>query len=289
MFAYIFFRIAVLSISLIPFSWLYKISDVLALFFQYVYPYRKKVIIQNLQKAFPEKSKEEIDTILKKSYQNLSDILLEGIKGMTSKESELIKRYQFRNPELVSNLFNKGQSVIGLVAHYNNWEWGAFATAGQIKGPVIGISKPIKNKYIDRFIRQNRARYGTEVIHMQETARSLVKHKDSPSLFVLIADQSPSNTKNAYWLDFLNQDTACINGPDKIAQRTDYPAIYFDVQRQRRGYYTIEASLLHQNPSELPPGALTKLYMDKLEQIIRQKPENWLWSHRRWKRKRHKT
>ncbi len=286
MIAYILFRIAVFIIGILPFSLLYICSDILAFLLEKVIRYRREVILSNLSNAFPDKSPESIRNISKKYYKNLSDISLEGVKGLSANQQTLIKRYHFKNPEIVSSYFEKGQSAIGLVAHYNNWEWGAFATSPQINGQVVGVSKSVKNKRIDRFFKRNRARFGAKIIHMHETPRALVKHKNTPSLFVLIADQSPSNSKTAHWLPFLNQDTCVLNGPDKIARRTNYPAFYFDVQRIRRGYYEISATLLQEQPKQMAPNTLTEQYMKKLESIIIQQPENWLWSHKRWKKKR---
>jgi Kdo2-lipid IVA lauroyltransferase/acyltransferase len=286
MIVYLLFRLAVFVIKIIPFPLLYICSDGIAFLLNYILRYRRNVILKNLRYAFPQKPPLAIKEILKKTYKNLSDISLEGIKGMSCSQDELIKRYKFLNPDVVHDIFKNNRSAIGLVAHYNNWEWGAFATSPQIKGQVVGVSKSIHNQYIDRFIKNNRARFGSKIIHMNETARALLGNQSTPTLFVLIADQSPSNSRTAHWLTFLNQETACLTGPDKIARRTNYPVIYFDVQRVKRGYYEITATLLHANPSRLRQGEVTDLYMKKLEKTIVVKPENWLWSHRRWKKKR---
>lgn len=286
MVGYFFLRMAIVLVGLLPFSWLYKISDGLAWFLGSVLRYRRQVILTNLSKSFPELDPDETQRILHKIYVNLSDVALEGLKGMSLNQANLVERYQFVNPELLSRYFKKGQSVIGLVAHYNNWEWGALATDVQIKGQVVGVSKSIHNKWIDRYIRNRRARFGAIIIDMPQTARTIIKYRDQPSLFVLIADQSPSNGRNAHWINFLNQDTACLVGPDKIARRTNYPVVYFDVQRVKRGFYEITARLLEDQPANTPEAAITKSYFQQLEQVIRQSPENWLWSHKRWKKQR---
>ena len=286
MIVYLLFRLAVFTIGLLPFTLIYLCSDGLAFVLYRLIAYRKSEILTNLRNAFPEKTEQELQSILKKTYKNLSDITLEGIKGMSCSLEEMIKKYHFLNPEIAQDIFKSGGSAIGLVAHYNNWEWGAFATAAQIKGQVVGVSKSIHNLYIDRYFKNNRARFGSQIIHMNETARALIENRGTPTLYVLIADQSPSNAKNAHWIKFLNQDTACLTGPDKIARRTNYPVIYFDVQRIKRGYYEITATLLHPNPSALSAGQITDLYMKKLEQVVIEKPENWLWSHRRWKKRK---
>jgi len=89
--------------------------------------------------------------------------------------------------------------------------------------------------------------------------------------------------ERAYWVQFLNRETAFLNGMEKHANLNNLPVVYMDVQRIRRGYYTIELSVLTTKPGELEKGALTEMYARKLESIILKKPENWLWSHRRWK------
>lgn len=286
MIGYYLLRVLIFSFSGLPFSILYLCSDGIAWILQYVLRYRQNVILTNLGNSFPELDPAATQRILKKYYRNLSDIILEGIKGMSTDEATLIERYRFVNPELITNYFTQGKSVVGLVAHYNNWEWGALATKAQIKGPVIGVSKSIHNQYIDRYIKSRRARFGAEIIDMPQTPRAIIKHKEQASMFVLIADQSPSNGRNAHWINFLNQETACLPGPDKIARRTNYPVVYFDVKRIRRGYYEIEAILLSDQASKLEETDLTKLYFRQLEKIIKRAPENWLWSHKRWKKRR---
>lgn len=286
MIGYYLLRILIFGFSWLPFTILYFCSDGLAWVLQHVLHYRRKVILTNLSRSFPELDPAATQRILKKFYRNLSDIILEGIKGMSSNEKTLVERYHFVNPQLITNYFEQGRSVLGLVAHYNNWEWGALATKAQIKGPVIGVSKSIHNKYIDQYIKSRRARFGADIIDMPQTPRAIIQHKERPSMFVLIADQSPSNGRNAHWIDFLNQDTACLPGPDKIARRTNYPVIYFDVRRLRRGYYEIEAILLTDHAAKYEETAITKLYFRQLEKIIRRAPENWLWSHKRWKKRR---
>ena len=89
--------------------------------------------------------------------------------------------------------------------------------------------------------------------------------------------------ERAYWVQFLNRDTPFLHGMEKHARLNNLPVVYVDVQRIKRGYYTLELSILTTKPLELSEGALTELYARKLESIILKKPENWLWSHNRWK------
>jgi KDO2-lipid IV(A) lauroyltransferase len=113
----------------------------------------------------------------------------------------------------------------------------------------------------------------------------MVKNSKELTATAFIADQTPSPA-NAYWMTFLNQDTAVFKGTETIARKLDYPVIYLSVIRERRGHYRIHGELLAEHPRDLPENALTELHTKRLEQDIIDHPETWLWSHRRWKHKR---
>ncbi len=283
---YIIFIISIYFIALIPFWILYPFSDFLSFLFCNVFKYRKKVIIQNLQKSFPEKSEKEINIIAKRTYRNLTDIVVESIKTFTMSTKQVKRRFKIINPEILDEYYQNGQSIIGVTGHYGNWEWGAMAGSLQIKHRAIAIYKPLSNKYIDNFIKRTRAENGTLLKSINKTSETFESFNNQTCIFLLVADQSPSSTKKAIWVDFLNQDTACLHGPEKYATDYNYPVVYLDIQRIKRGYYELTAEKLIENPECLKENMLTKLYMNKLEQVIRKKPENWLWSHKRWKRKR---
>jgi KDO2-lipid IV(A) lauroyltransferase len=251
-----------------------------------IFGYRKKVVYQNLKNSFPEKSDREIDQIAKKFYVNLCDVTIESVISGHIRKKTYLKRYPVVNPELLNSLYEQGRSVIGLAAHYTNWEWGVVSFGFQFKHKSIGLYKPVKNKYIDRFMKEQRSVWGLELVPIQDTYKSFSKTHEIPAIYFLVSDQSPSNLKKAIWVDFLNQDTACLHGAETYAKMFDMPLIYIDLQRIKRGYYCTRISLLEEHPKETSPGEITAKYMKKLEEIIREKPEDWLWSHKRWKHKR---
>lgn len=287
-FIYIIFLISIYFIAIIPFWFLYQFSNLLAFLFNYVFQYRKKVILTNLRNSFPEKSDKEIKKIAKKTYRNLTDILVESIKGFTISEKQLKKRFTINNPELLNEYFYQGKSIIGVMGHYGNWEWGAIAGSLQIKHKAIAFYKPLSNKYIDRFLKRIRAENGTLLKSIYKTSATFNKYRNQPCIYVLVADQSPSSVKKAYWVNFFHQDTACLHGPEKHARNNNYPVVFLKIQRIKRGYYELTAEKLIEAPAETNEGEITQTYMHKLEEIIREIPENWLWSHKRWKRKRKK-
>ena len=269
-----------------PFWAIYCLSDLVFFLIYYVFRYRKTVVINNLKKAFSERSEKEIDTLSYRFYRNFADILVEGIKGISLSEKEIVKRYKFINQELAEKHYHDGRNIMIVGSHYANWEWGVLAGAPQIIHHCIGMYKPLSNKLIDDHFKKNRAQLGMNLVAIKNTKKAFSNKYDKPTCFILLADQSPSNMKRAIWLDFLGIDTACLHGPEYYSKQYNMPVLYVDVQRVKRGFYEVRYIPIIDEPDNTESGEITKIYMNTLEKIIRLKPEHWLWSHRRWKRKR---
>lgn len=284
--AYLSFRVFQGLVAILPFRVLYAFSDVFAFLMHHIVRYRYKVIEVNLRNAFPNKGSKEIKKIIHLYYRNLGDVFLESIKGYSVNTSEMLNRYYCLNPEVSNAFFAQGKDVIFAMSHYGNWEWGTQVAAVYFNHSVISFYKPLSNKYIDRFIFQNRNKHKMALESIYKTKFIFRSHSEKPKAYFLLSDQSPSNRKTAYWVNFLNQDTACLHGIESYARLFNIPVVYLDVQRIRRGFYTVELDLICANPQETVTGEITQKYMQKLEGIITQRPEGWLWSHRRWKMKK---
>ena len=283
---YIAFRGVEQLIRLLPFPLLFLLANFLAFLFHRVIRYRRKVVFGNLERSFPEKSPEEIKAIARDFYLHLADITLEGIKATTLSEKELRRRFRFLNPEILEPYFEKRQHIFVMPAHFGNWEWGVLSFPLWVQHTVVGVYKPIYHPHIGPYIDRRRSRFGLQLAPIYETRSTMENTPQEATLYIMMADQSPSNSRRAHWVDFLHQDTACLHGTGNWAQRNGYPVFYMDVQRVRRGFYEITFSLLTEEPEKLQPVQITALYMHRLESVIRQNPSDWLWSHRRWKRKR---
>jgi Kdo2-lipid IVA lauroyltransferase/acyltransferase len=284
MLSYIVTRLFIESFRLMPFWVLYGVSDFSRFILFDLIGYRKKVIFENLEKAFPEKSKIEINEIARKFYTHFTDILFEGLKGMTMRDESVYKRFKVINPEVVDDYFKQGKSLLILGSHYGNWEWGN-SIPHYVNHEVVCVYKTVPNKRLNEYMRGNRARLGMKQISLEKT-RVIFNNITKPKFIILLADQSPSHTHKANWVNFLGRDTPCIHGPEAYGKIYNFPVFYIDFQRIKRGHYTAELSLIAEEPALLEKGELTQKYMDKLAQSIKLKPQNWLWSHKRWKHKR---
>ena len=276
----------------LPLGVLYVISDIIFVLVYYVVRYRQKVVRKNLQNSFPEKPKKEIRCIERKFYRHFCDIWIETIKLIHISHKTMQKRFVFKNLHVIDDFYKKNQNIILYLGHYGNWEWITFAKAAQENHAheykAYSVYNPLHDKDFDRFMLRLREKSGSVLVPQKQVLRTIVemKRSNTPGFFCFIADQSPRRHTIAYWQTWLNQETAPIVGPEKLARQTDYPVVYLDIQKPKRGYYTGEFILMTEKPNELPEFELTKQYMALMEKTIRRNPAYWLWTHKRWKHKK---
>lgn len=277
-------------ISLLPFPLFYGVCDVMFLLLYYVIGYRKKVVLQNLQNAFPDKSAKEIEQIRRRFYRYFCDLLLETFKTLTISRATAIRRCKLTSEAqaLFDGYAAQNRSIMIVMGHYGNWEWAGNTFSLQGKHHLYVVYHPLSNKYFNGLIYRMRTRFGTGLISMKDTFRDMVAHKNELDATAFIADQTPA-PNSAYWTTFLNQDTPVFLGTEKIARKMNYPVVYVRVQRVKRGYYEISARTLFDHPVSTTDGEITTAHTQALEQDICARPEFWLWSHRRWKHKRPET
>jgi KDO2-lipid IV(A) lauroyltransferase len=241
--------------------------------------------MKNIQQSFPQLSHKEHATIARKFYRHFCDLILESLKTFTISENEVQKRVICKNPELINRYYEKNQSVIIAGGHYNNWEIFAVAVNALIKHKAIAIYKPLSNLYFDKKMRETRSKYGLYMISTKIVKQIFEEESKNLTATIFAIDQSPSNPKSAYWMKFLNQDTAVLYGTEKYAKEYDYPVIYGRINKEKRGYYSFEFFEVTDHSASTKHGEITEKITHLLEQDINHLPQYWLWSHRRWKHK----
>jgi KDO2-lipid IV(A) lauroyltransferase len=269
-----------------PFWAIYFISSVFYLIVYYIIGYRKPVVLKNLRNSFPEKSNSEIKSIAQKFFLHFADLTLETIKMRGMNEADFRERMKVANADLINSYFEKGKSVLVLTMHYNNWEWGTYLSR-YLKHKSLAVYKPLANVEFDKFMNETRSRFDAELIKNDHILRHLIRYeKQKTPVFVWLAgDQSPISEDN-YWFRFLNQEAMFYPGPAFISRRFNQPIFFQRLEKTGRGKYITTFELLCENPAVKSEHEILKIYIEKMEEIIREKPEYYLWSHKRWKRKR---
>ena len=272
--------------SLLPFPVLYLLSDFTFFLIYHVVGYRKDVVMTNLRNSFPEKSEAELRGIVKRFYRWFCDLTLETLKTLTISPEAVRQRVAFPDAHVFRSFADRKQSVIIVMGHYGNWELAGarFAVEPGLHRLIV-IYHPLQNPHFEKLIVHMRTRLGNRLYAMAETFKGMLRDRAQLTATAFIADQTPA-PETAYWTTFLNQDTPVFTGTGKIANKLGYPVIYLSIRQPRRGRYEMCAEVLVSDPKNTTEEAINELHTRRLEADIRNKPDLWLWTHRRWKHKR---
>lgn len=273
--------------TLLPLRILYIFSDLLYYIIYYIIGYRRKVVAENLKNSFPYKTEEERKTIEKKFYRHLSDLIIEVLKLTHISDAQQRKRFSYTNLEVIDRLRDENRDIIAILGHYNNWEWPTLLPE-YLKYKTVIIYKPLQDKRFNNFVNSQRSRSGIVLTPTSLIIREIINYRKNKinTLSVFISDQIPSIDDIKYWTKFLNQDTAVFTGAGKIAAKYDMAVVFFNIQKVKRGYYNMNIELLIDHTAGLSENDITEVHVRRLEEIIIDKPEYWIWSHRRWKHKK---
>ena len=274
------------TVTLLPFCCYYLLSDFLYLIIYYIVGYRKKVVQTNLRNAFPDKTDKELKISEKKFFRNLVDIFLEAFKLIHISKKEIKKHWTYENIEIFNELKGKNKDILMVSAHYGNWEW--FTFFGEIVDyKFLALYKSLSSGNFDVFLRGLREKFGLETVSMEKAFKRMLnlQKEKTPNIVWFAADQAPP-PETQFWTTFLNQETAFFLGPEKLAKKLDYSIVYLDVYRTARGKYKAKFTLLFENTKDTKEFEITRKHVKHLENSIKEKPELWLWSHKRWKHTR---
>lgn len=271
-------------LSILPMRVLHFISDIAYLVIYYIVGYRKKTVYGNLKLAFPNKTDKEIKHIAKKSYRHFADIFVEMIKSFTISKKELEKRWVIKNIDVLKDIEEQNKSAILYGAHYANWEW-IFILNSKINYTGFAIYKKIANKHFDKKVKDVRSKYNTVLVPTKqifEVIRSN-KQKNLLSLYGFLGDQSPKPDKAYHWPIFLGVQVPAYTGVELFAKKYDLPVVFFKTKRVKRGYYECTLKLLAENPTSYKDYKITDFFLQEVEQQIKEAPEFYFWTHKRFK------
>ncbi|MCD7937291.1 MAG: lysophospholipid acyltransferase family protein [Tannerellaceae bacterium] len=273
--------------ALLPMRVLYILSDILYVFIYKIGKYRRKVVRNNLAESFPEKTSGELFTLEKEFYHHFCDYIVETIKLAHISFEEIKKRAFLKNPELIEQTIDQHGTIFMLMGHYGNWEWFSHATGLFPETKIYQIYRPLNNQAMDRLFIYLRTRFGSVGIKKHETVRDIIrlKREKKRAGVIFIQDQSPGAGEH-YWTQFLHQDTAFFTGAERIATRQNIPVLFLDVQKEKRGYYSVEMVMMTPTPQNTSEHQITEEYVRRLEKMILRNPAYYLWTHKRWKLKR---
>jgi KDO2-lipid IV(A) lauroyltransferase len=272
------------GISKLPFRLVYLLSDGLFILVYHIFRYRRGVVRENLLLVFPEKAASERELIAKGFYSHMCDMFLEMVKTLGISESELQERFTFSNLDTFRQFERAGKSTITFFPHYASWEW-TIALDPHISSNGYGVYQPLNNMYFDRWVRRVRARLGTTLISTRESAKVIARNKADGRIatYGMLSDQSPLAKKARYWGTFMGIAVPMHVGAETLSKKFNHPALYLKVRKLRRGYYEGTFVVLAAEPGNVPDYQITDAFFRQVESAIREAPQFYFWTHKRWK------
>jgi KDO2-lipid IV(A) lauroyltransferase len=249
-----------------------------------VFGYRKSVVRSNLKLTFPKLQETEYRVIEKKFYRHLCDLFLEIIKSMGMSKDQMLKRFKVKNIEVLTQFEKENRSAFLLCGHYASWEW-MMSLGYHMKHLGYGIYRPIKNPYFDSLIEEIRSRHDAYMIP-QKKAADIIREKEKKNercVYGFASDQAPSPTAKSYWRPFMGIKVPVHTGAERLARELDIPLVFGKIKRVKRGYYELEFKLIADQPKTTAVNEITDIYIEWLEQQIKEDPTQYFWTHKRFK------
>lgn len=245
--------------------------------------YRRRVIMDNLRRSFPDKSEKELRKICRGTYRNLTEQIVNMISQSGVSDKTLMHRMNVIGAEQVRKEIGD-RSVIMLTAHFGPWEAGSTVSLVVPDQTFVAVYHKLTNTVVDELMKRIRQHTNVELVDMKRTMRHFVDNKDKrPMAMGLIADQNPVLRANMHWYKFLHQWTAFFEGGEVLALKYNLPVYYFSPRRLSAGHYEGRFTLIYDGEEKVEPYTITERYVRLLENDINAHPEMWMWSHRRWK------
>lgn len=272
------------GISLLPMKVLYGLSNLLAYIAFSAIGYRKQIVLSNLTIAFPEKSEQEKISIAKEFYLNFCDAMVESVK-LISADNRLIDKMFVADPEMVKAFEGTDKNIQIHAMHNFSWEIVNLGVVREMKLPFLAVYQPITNPFFNTLFKKIRSRNGTVLIPANDFKNNFLPHNNKQYILALVADQNPGDPAKAWWVNFFGKAAPFVKGPENAARQRDMVVLFANFYKVQRGLYSFSVEKFTENPADLAPGELTQRYISYVEKKIKERPANYLWSHRRWRHK----
>lgn len=251
----------------------------------YIARYRRSVTRDNLRRAFPEWSPEELQHTERQFYKHLAELFIDTVAMASISREQLLQRIHITNLAEHEKA-TAGKDWIAAMAHFGSWEYfSGYQLLSNHR--VIGVYKSLKNRAFDAFFRYTRERFGMHSVRGVGLVPLLLRHRADPQGNIaigMIADQSPFWSDINCWFPFLGRPTAFFEGVERMALKFGMPVYFLKLHKTGVAHYEAEFQLIWDGISPVRPYEITMRYVRHLETAIRAQPECWVWSHKRWKR-----
>lgn len=245
---------------------------------------RKKIVLDNLRKSFPEKDEQEITYIAYRTYVNFTKTVIDYIRFPILTKAQILQMCTIEGKQHLDWVQKNGKGAVIVAGHFGSWELMG-AALSHMGYPISYLVGEQHNKRVDDIMNEYREMMGIHIIHMGVAVRGVIRTLRNNGMVALLADQNAG--KEGIFVDFLGRKASAHQGPAVFALKTGAPIIYGSTTYQPGGKYKLNIELLtFENLKKLSDEnirTVTQAHLNLLEKSIRQNPDHWFWMHRRWK------
>lgn len=272
-------------VLLLPFRAVQRFGSAFGTFVFYIVPVRKTLVLSNLQHAFPEKSRKDIERMALNNYRNIFATFFETFWIQRLTDDHIRKIIRMPDVNVVDHMVKRGKGLIMLSGHICNWELIALAV-GYLSGHSLQIIiKKQHNPYVDRLMNRLRTKFNNTVVDMDIAPREILKRLRERGVVAMLADQS--GPEEGLFVEYFGRPASTHVGPAVFALRTQAPILMVFAVRNSDGTFDVTCKEV---PTDNLHGSdddkirtLTERHVKMLEDFVRNHPDQWLWMHKRWK------
>ncbi len=272
------------SIACLPRKFQMALGTIFGLFFYDILKIRKKVLDENLSRAFPNKNRIERKTLARQSIRNLSMSFIEYANLFYPRANWFKTYVTGQGEEHIEKAMERGRGVLILASHMGSGDYLGYWLAQQF--PTYLISKTFKNQWLNRVWFQVRSDHNIRFIRDRDSTIEILKVLNKNGIIIFIIDQfmgPPRGTKT----QFFGHPTGTSMGLATFALKTGAVVLPAYNIRQNNGVLLniIEPEIPFEQKGDRKTSVqhMTQIYTNKIEEIIRSYPTQWMWTHRRWK------
>lgn len=264
--------------------------------------YRRDVVMINLARSFPEKKYSELRKIADDFYKHFGDLFAETFWFAGSHDTKRLRDShicEMEHADVLNRLYNDCPGVIVLTSHLGNWE----LTGGILnyvyapdkvdfgeKNTTV-VYKELSNSFWDKVFGDNRcapiAKENKETCYVEsrKILRFVIAHRNEKRLYIFPTDQCPYKYASAHTMDnFMHQPTLTMTGGAALAHKFGFAVVYMAFKKKEDFGYKMSFREICPDASKFTPEDIMNKFYSYLEEDVNAQPENYLWTHKRWKK-----
>ncbi len=257
----------------------------------FVYFFDRKhnhIINSNLKLAFGDKmSQKRRDEIGKRVFYNLLQTIIGFIRRDGKNSEEVLKNITFKNEHILQDYIDKNKKIIFITGHYSNWELSSLAVSAKFGINLVGVGRKLDSNLMDRLLFKNREQFGVEMVYRKGAIKNLLKALKNGKAIGLLLDQHLGAKQGGIEVEFFGHKVLHSPSASILARNFNIDVIPIYVSTDNYSDYIITfyqpIPFIKTDNKEEDIKNMTQAQAKVMEDVIRAKPDEWFWVHKRWK------